>query len=153
MALFGAATFPRKWMAWLVPFAALYLSDLALNNILYSQYYAGFYWGFNTWVYLGFALTVLLSFGLLRGKTFSGLRLGGVTIGTTLLFFLLTNFGTWLGSPFYPQSGAGLLAAFTAGLPFLLNSLAGNLFFAGLLFGGARYLSSAGRPITQPEGI
>ncbi len=153
MALFGAAAFPRRWMAWVVPFLALYLSDLALNNVLYSEYYTGFYWGFNSWVYLGFALTVILSFGLLRGKEFSWLRLGGVTIGTTLLFFLLTNFGTWLGSSLYPRSVAGLLAAYTAGLPFLLNSLAGDVFFAGVLFGGAHYLRTAGHPITQPEGI
>ena len=153
MALFGAATFPRKWMAWVVPFAALYLSDLALNNLLYRQYYTGFYWGFNAWVYLGFALTVVLSFGLLRERAFSWLRLGGVAVGTTLLFFLLTNFGSWLGSPLYPQTTVGLVAAFTAGLPFLLNSLAGNLLFAGLLFGGARYLSSTENMITEPEGI
>ncbi len=153
MALFGAATFPRKWMAWVVPFLALYLSDLVLNNVLYSEYYTGFYWGFNSGVYLGFSLTVALSFGLLRGREFSWLRLGGVILGTTLLFFLLTNFGTWLGSSFYPQSVAGLLAAYAAGLPFLLSSLAGDLFFAGVLFGGARYLSFTGRPITEPEGI
>ncbi|CAH1000494.1 hypothetical protein LEM8419_01647 [Neolewinella maritima] len=149
MALFGAAAFARKWMAWVVPFAALYLSDLALNNLVYAEYYSGFYWGFNGWVYLGFALTIALSFGLLRGRTFSWLRLGGVTVGTTLLFFFITNFGVWLASPLYPQSGAGLLAAYAAGLPFLLNSLAGNVLFAGLLFGGARYLAPS--PTLVPE--
>ena len=151
MALFGAATFPRKWMAWVVPFVALYLSDLALNNVLYSQYYAGFYWGFNSWVYVGFAVTILLSFGLLRGKGFSWLRLGGTTVAATAVFFLLTNFGTWLGSPFYPQTGAGLLAAFAAGLPFLLNSLAGNVLFAGLLFGGTRYLAPRPHAVVGTE--
>ncbi|WP_116127535.1 DUF6580 family putative transport protein [Lewinella sp. IMCC34183] len=151
MALFGAAAFGRKWMAWLVPFAALYLSDLALNNLFYAEYYEGFYWGFSTWVYLGFALTVLLGFGLLRGKRFSWLRIGGATGAGTLLFFLLTNFGVWLGSAFYPQTGAGLLAAYAAGLPFLLNSAAGNLLFAGLLFGGARYLIPRSTLVGAPE--
>ena len=149
MALFGAAAFPRRWMAWLVPFAALYLSDLALNNLLYADYYEGFYLGFNGWVYLGFAVTLLVGFGFLRGKNFSWLRVGGSAVVTTLLFFLLTNFGAWLGSPFYPQTGGGLLAAYAAGLPFLLNSAAGNLFFAGVLFGGARYL--AGSPLSVPQ--
>ena len=145
MALFGAAVFARRWMALLVPFAALYLSDLALNNLFYSEYYDGFYWGFNAWVYVGFLITVVLGFGLLRGRDFSWLRIGGATLGGTLIFFLVTNFGVWLGSALYPQTGAGLLAAYTAGLPFLLNSLAGNVFFAGLLFGGARLL--ADRPV------
>ena len=150
MALFGAAVFTRRWMAWLVPFAALYLSDLALNNLVYSQYYDGFYWGFNIWVYAGFLITVLLGFGLLRDRELSWLRLGGATVGGTLVFFLLTNFGVWIGSAMYPQTGTGLLAAYAAGLPFLLNSLAGNVFFAGLLFGGARLL--ADRPVSAAAG-
>ena len=150
MALFGAAAFPRRWMAWVVPFAALYLSDIALNNLVYAAYYEGFYWGVNGWVYAGFALTLLVGFGILRNRSFSWLRLGGATLLTTLLFFALTNFGAWMGSPFYPQTGEGLLAAYVAGLPFLLNSLAGNVLFAGLLFGGARYLAKTDRPVTQP---
>jgi hypothetical protein len=149
MALFGASQLPRKWMAWVVPFMALYVSDVALNNIFYGQYYEGFYLGFNTWVYMGFAVSILMGFGLLRNRDFSWLRLGGVTLGSTAIFFLLTNFGSWLGSPFYPQTTAGLAAAFTAGLPFLLNSVAGNLFFAGVLFGGARMLAPSGDLATE----
>ena len=149
MALFGAAAFPRRWMAWVVPFAALYLSDVALNNLVYAEYYEGFYLGVNGWVYAGFGLTLLVGMGMLRGRQFSWLRLGGTTVVTTLLFFLLTNFGSWLASPFYPQTGGGLLAAYAAGLPFLLNSAAGNLFFAGLLFGGARYLAGGRLPVAQ----
>ncbi|NJB85651.1 hypothetical protein GGR26_001396 [Lewinella marina] len=153
MALFGSALMARRWMAFVVPFAALYLSDLALNNLVYSQYYEGFFWGFNGWVYAGFGLTVLLGFGLLRERSFSWLRLGGVTLGATALFFLLTNFGAWLGSPLYPQTGGGLLAAYAAGLPFLLNSAAGNLVFAGLLFGGARYLAPRTQAVKVRERV
>ncbi len=141
MALFGAAAFARKWMAWVVPFVALYLSDVLLNNLLYGQYYDGLFLGFDAWVYGGFALTLLLGFGLLRGRSFSWLRIGGATLGGTLLFFGITNLGVWLGSAMYPPTTSGLLAAYAAGLPFLLNSLAGNVLFAGLLFGGARYFS------------
>ena len=151
MALFGGAVLPRKWMALVVPFAALYLSDLALNNVLYSAYYDGFQWGFNAWVYVGFLVTVVLGFALLRNRDFSWLRIGGATVAGTLVFFLLTNFGVWLGSAVYPQSGAGLLAAYAAGLPFLLNSFAGNVLFAGLLFGGARYLAGRPTPVEARE--
>jgi len=151
MALFGASKLPRKWMAWVVPFAALYASDVALNNIFYGQYYEGFYLGFNTWVYVGFAVSIMMGFGLLRNREFNWLRLGGVTLGSTAVFFLLTNFGAWLGSPVYPQTTAGLMAAFTAGLPFLLNSVAGNLFFAGVLFGGAQVVLP--RPDLATESV
>jgi hypothetical protein len=36
----------------------------------------------------------------------------------------------------YPLTGAGLAACFAAALPFFQNSLAGDLFYSALLFGG-----------------
>ncbi|MTB51470.1 DUF6580 family putative transport protein [Lewinella sp. W8] len=142
MALFGAASLPRKWMVFLVPFVAFYLSDLVLNNLLYAQYYEGFYWGLSLWVYGGIAAMILLGMGLLRNHRFSWLRIGGTAIGATLIFFLVTNFGVWAGDLMYPKTPAGLLAAFAAGLPFLLNSLLANLLFSGVLFGAARWVES-----------
>jgi hypothetical protein len=59
----------------------------------------------------------------------------------SVLFFLITNFAVWYGSAFYPQTPAGLLACYTAGLAFynqqsfFINSLLGDLFYGGLLFG------------------
>ncbi len=139
IALFGAAALPRKWMTVLVPFAALYLSDLLLNNTLYAAYYDGFYAGFNGWVYAGFALTILLGWATVRRMQWSFVKVGGAAVIATVLFFLVTNFGVWLGSALYPKTAGGLVAAYTAGLPFLLNSLGGNLLFSALLFGGAYY--------------
>jgi len=62
------------------------------------------------------------------------------------LFFLVTNFAVWYGSSFYPQTGAGLMGCYAAGLAFynsqsfFLNGLLGDLFFSGLLFGGYYWL-------------
>jgi len=53
-----------------------------------------------------------------------------------LLFFALSNFGVWLGSGMYPRSLAGLAECYAAALPFFQNSLAGDLFYTVLLFGG-----------------
>ncbi|MEO0787934.1 MAG: DUF6580 family putative transport protein [Bacteroidota bacterium] len=142
MALFGAAYFRQSWMAWLVPFAGLYLSDLVLNNVVYAQAGAGFSFGIYWVVYLAFGAILLLGFLSLRGRKLDLGRLLGVGLGATLLFFLLTNFWSWYADPFqtYPDNAAGLLACYVAGLPFLLNSLLGNLFFGALLFGGAHAL-------------
>lgn len=140
MALFGAATLPRKWLAIAVPLIAFYLSDLVLNNVVYAQYYEGFYWGISLWVYGGLVLMVLLGMGLLRNRSFSWMKVGGAAIGATLVFFLVSNLGVWAGGLMYPKTGAGLLAAFAAGLPFLINSLLANLLFSGLLFGAARWM-------------
>lgn len=140
MALFGAATLPKKWLAIAVPLIAFYLSDLLLNNIVYGQYYDGLYFGFSPWVYGGLVLMILLGMGVLRSSAFSWLKIGGAAIGATLVFFVITNFGVWAGGIMYPDTFAGLIAAFAAGLPFLVNSLLANLLFSGLLFGAARWL-------------
>ena len=36
----------------------------------------------------------------------------------------------------YPQTGAGLVAAYVAGIPFFQNTLLGTLFYSAVLFGG-----------------
>ncbi len=136
MALFGAAYFPRKVYAVLAPLAALYFSDLLLNNLLYAEYYDGFTWAISSpWVYAGFVLIIGIGW-LLRGRV-SFWTVGGGAVAASVVFFLLTNFGVW-ASPLnllYPKDFTGLLACYTAGLPFFWNTLAGNLFFSGLLFG------------------
>ncbi|HWR95517.1 MAG TPA: DUF6580 family putative transport protein, partial [Arenimonas sp.] len=48
---------------------------------------------------------------------------------------LVTNFGVWFGSAFYPQTAGGLMAAYAAGIPFLQNGVLGTLFYSALLFG------------------
>jgi len=139
MALFGAAALPKRWLAIIVPVLAFYLSDLALNNTLYAEYYEGFHLGMNYWTTGAIILMVILGMGLLRNVKFSWLKIGGAAISATLVFFLVTNFGVWASGMMYPKSGPGLIAAYAAGLPFLLNSLLANLLFSGVLFGVAQY--------------
>ena len=55
---------------------------------------------------------------------------------SSLLFFVLTNFGVWLVNGYYPHTVAGLAACYVAAIPFFQNSIAGDLFYTALLFGG-----------------
>ena len=52
------------------------------------------------------------------------------------LFFIITNFGMWLFSGIYPHTAAGFAACYVAAIPFFQNTVAGDLFYATLLFGG-----------------
>ncbi len=137
MGLFGAAYFSRRWLAFLVPFAALWVSDLLLNNLVYArqfpELYEGFAWFGSPSVYLAFGLIVLLGFGLL--KRVKPLRLLGASLGASIVFFLLTNFFSWLGNPLYPQTTTGLMTAYAMGVPFFWNTLFGDLLYTALLFG------------------
>ncbi len=141
MGLFGAAFFDRKWMGLAVPFAALFLTDLFLNNVVYGSLYhslygSGFVW-FTTaaWtIYLGFAAYFLIG-KLVFASKIGAKQVAVAAVAGSLVFFLLTNFGAWMTDAMYPKTPAGLGAAMAAGLPFLGNTVAGDLCFSGLLFG------------------
>ena len=124
MALFSGAYVGRRALAFAAPLAALALSDIIL----------GFYPGM-IYQYVGTAIAVtigLAALSLSRGP----LRVGLSALASALLFFALSNFGVWLGSGMYPRSVAGLAEGYAAAVPFFQNSLAGDLFYTVLLFGG-----------------
>jgi hypothetical protein len=124
MALFSGAYLGRRGaIALVAPLAALLLSDLVL----------GFYHGMAT-VYFSTALVVLIGWFALQKK--SPLRIAGAAVASSILFFVLTNFGMWLSSGFYPLTPAGLEACYVAAIPFFQNTVAGDLVFSAILFGG-----------------
>lgn len=125
LALFGAATFERKWLGLAAPLAAMLLSDALI----------GFHGSMGA-VYFSFALTWLLGLWAVRRPTAG--RIAAASITSSVLFFLITNFAVWYGSTFYPQTAAGLMGCYASGLAFyngtsfFLNGLLGDLFFSGL---------------------
>lgn len=146
MALFGAAYFSQQWRMLAVPFLALFASDLILNNVIYRQYYTEFTFITSWWIYVAFALVMLIGWALLRQKVTPG-RLLAASLSASALFFVVTNFSTWLDSGMYPQTPAGLAACFAAGLPFLKNTVLGDLFFSGVMFGAYEWMKAQ-----QPSG-
>lgn len=135
--LFAGFAFKGGIKAFLVPLIALWISDLLINNIIYASYYEGFAWvteGF-VWIYTGIILSVVIGrFGIKSAKA-APLLLGGLS--AAVVFYLITNFGAWMASPLYAQNYLGLIAAYVAGLPFLLNQVLGTLFYGVILFGAA----------------
>lgn len=134
IALFGGAYFASRSLAVLVPLAAMIISDLGLAA-LHGGAYSTYFGSASFWLVYGcIVLSTVLGFGL-RGKV-GGARVLGFSLAGSLLFFVVTNFGAWIGSPMYPQDAAGLAAAYVAGIPFFQQTLLGTLFYAALLFGG-----------------
>src|SRR5205085_6883173 len=110
MAVFSGAYLGRRWLAFVAPLAALLLSDLVL----------GFYHGQAT-VYFSVALIVMIGMAALRRR--SAVRVGLYAIASSVLFFVITNFGMWLFSGFYPRTMAGLEACYIAAIPFFQNTV------------------------------
>ncbi|WP_018625703.1 DUF6580 family putative transport protein [Kangiella aquimarina] len=121
LALFAGTYFEKKWMAFAVPLFSMFLADLFLglhNTIIF--------------VYGAMAVAVLIGFWL--QNRVSSLKVIGATIGSSLIFFLISNFGVWLVSGYYSKSWAGLIECYTMALPFLQRSMMGDLLFSGVLF-------------------
>lgn len=130
MALFGGATFASRKAAFAVPLAALFLSDLVLGLVRYGA--AVFV--SMPFVYGSFMLTVCL--GLLVRCRRSPLTIGAAALANSVLFFAVSNFGVWLQGNLYPKTLEGLAACYVAAIPFFRNTLAGDVLFTVVLFGG-----------------
>ena len=139
MALFGAAYFSKKYIALVIPIIAMWLSDLFLNNVIYSQYFDRFtlfYQGFY-WTYLAFLLIGIVGVFLLKKVKPQNILIGSLT--ASVLFFLVSNFGVWASGALYPKDFSGLVACYTAAIPFFKNTLLGDLVYCGVLFGSFEF--------------
>jgi hypothetical protein len=132
VALFGAFHLKNKW-ALLLPLAILWLSDIILNNLVYSQYFESFSLIGDLWVYVSFVATVVLGFVLLKKLSFKNLV--GTSLAAAILFYLITNFAVWISTPAYPLTWSGFVDCYLRAIPFFRNALLGNLFYSFLLFG------------------
>lgn len=133
--LFGAAYFTKKWQAFLIPITATWLSDLFINNVLYAQYYPHFTWFYGGfyWQYGSYLLITLAGIFILAKAT--PVRIISGASASSVIFFIVSNFGVWAGGSMYPPTFEGLIACYTAGIPFLKGTLFGDFFYSGVLFG------------------
>lgn len=138
VALFGGAYFAKRQWALVVPLLAMFASDLVLGLVNGGIYWSYFASAGYLMVYACIALSTVLGFGL-RGKVGAG-RVLGYSLAGSLLFFILTNFGVWAFGSMYPYNGAGLVAAYVAGIPFFQWTVLSTLLYSAVLFGGFELL-------------
>ena len=123
IALFGGANIEDKKLAFIIPFASMLLSDIFL--------------GFHTtmlFVYLGFALCVYFGFQIRKNNKIS--KILSYTLTGSILFFIITNFGSWLTDPMYsPLNLSSLIQCYTLALPFFRNAILGDLVYTTVIFG------------------
>lgn len=130
--LFGGVYLPRK-IFWLPLFA-----------LLVSDFFIGFYGTDMFYVYGSYLLIGIIGLWL-RSHKKSAIILSS-SIFSSFLFFLITNFGVWAPpNNWYPHNPEGLLQSYILALPFFKNSLAGDLGYTIVLFGGYELLQSLSR--------
>lgn len=91
-----------------------------------SDYMLGPYPGM-AWTWLGFVLIV--AFGSLTKNLPVAWRIPTGAVGTSLLFFLVSNFGTWVASGMYSHTLTGLAECYYMALPFLRATFLSDLVF------------------------
>jgi hypothetical protein len=143
---FCGAVYLRDWRWWLVPFAALTLSDLWLNHYYSSQF--GYAWppGAMALRAAGFGAAIGIGWLVARRRNVVTLAVGA--LGSSLIFYAASNSVSWLTDPYYAKTAAGWLQALTVGHPefpstlwFFRNTLIGDLLFTGV-FAGALELAA-----------
>jgi hypothetical protein len=124
-ALFAASVLRVRALSVVVPLAGMILADAWL----------GFYdLRIMAAVYGTLALPACAAW--LSGRWRRPVMIAPVLVSSSLSFFLVTNFAVWAFSPMYAANAGGLLKCYIAALPFLQNTLSGNLFWGIVLFGG-----------------
>jgi hypothetical protein len=139
MALFGGACFAQKRWAFVVPLAAMFLGDLVLGLHRLMPV-----------VYGSFAMIVCLGFRLRRRRTV--VPIAGAALASSVLFFVLTNFGVWALGSWYPKTLGGLVACYVAAIPFFHNTLLGDAVYSTVLFGGLA-LAEKGLPAPREPAL
>ena len=134
--LFGAAHFAKKWQAFFIPLIGIWVSDLVINNYVYSSsssifvwFYSGFYWQYMSYILIIFAGLFIFNRGISLKKTFGGM------ISSSGIFFFVSNFGVWAGGIMYPKNFGGLITCYAAGVPFIHNTIISDVLFTTVLFG------------------
>jgi hypothetical protein len=139
--LFGVALFPRRWVGvgFLLPILAMLGSDLILH-LSYPEAPMNRFRS-RALIYGTFLLIGCLAFWLRYRRGVWDVV--GVSLTSSLLFFLITNFAVWVGADpklpppeGYEKTVRGLVECYSWALPFLRNAIVGDLFYCGLLFGG-----------------
>lgn len=139
IALFAGAYLLNRPLAVLVPVAALVISDL--SKTLFDPH-----WGYTretvlvmVFKYLGFVGIALCGQLVRRERSPVAAYVGSLGVSAlcgAIVFFLVSNFGSWLTPIFgYERSIEGLLQCYVLGLPFFRAMLVGDLIYVPLLFG------------------
>jgi len=128
IALFGGVYFNKKY-ALIIPLIILFISDIFL--------------GFHStipFVYGSFLITGLIGLWLKNHQDFKSILFG--TLLSSVLFFLITNFGVWLVGSLYVKNMTGLAQSYFMAIPFFRYSILGDLFYTGIFFGSYQTIFS-----------
>ena len=140
--LFAGSIIKDRKYAFALPILSMFISD-ALYQVLYSAGLSsikGFYGGQLT-NYILFAGLTVMGFFINHKKVWQ-IGLGALAAPTA--YFLVSNLLVWIGGGGlgYPKTIDGLMACYTAAIPFYTGSIYATVVFCTMFFGGYALLTT-----------
>jgi hypothetical protein len=129
--LFGGANM-KKRDSILFPAVTLGASDIVLTKFIYH-----FNFGWEELFQMA-AFASVAMMGWILQKRFSAGRLAFACLAAPTSFYLISDFGVWLGFNSYPHTWAGLVACYVAAIPYQGRITASTVLFSVILFGAQR---------------
>ena len=126
LGLFSGSVLEQKKWAYLIPLSAMFLSDLGLSIFTSMQ---GFYGISQIVNYLALGMVTFIGTRLVDRNA---INVAGFTIGGSLIFFVVSNFGTFL-SGYYGYSFSSLVECYTMALPFYKSELSTQFFLSSMI--------------------
>jgi hypothetical protein len=148
VALYAGSRLPRRW-AWMVPVAAMILSDLVLDHSKTTTWVEG--WRLMS--YATFGATALLG-PLARIRKFGPWLLPVLSVAGSTLFFLTSNFAVWAEGLLYPMTLSGLGACYVLGLEFFWKgTLPADFIGTAILFGLGPVVEMYAKRLSHGHGV
>lgn len=129
IALFGGATLPGA-PSFFLPLALMVVSDALI--------------GFHdvvVWTWGSFLAVGLIGRWVGRDAGYQRMILGAVA--SSILFFVVTNFGVWMSpASTYAKTLSGLALCYAAAIPFFRNEIFATVGYSFVMFGMSRFAES-----------
>jgi hypothetical protein len=120
IALFSGYTTKHKWY-WAIPLSIMFISDIFL--------------GFHSTIWFVYASYILTSvLGRLYAHNPTLTRIATLSVISSVVFYLVTNFGVWVTGTMYTKNLQGLMECYLYAIPFFRATLLGDLVFNGALY-------------------
>lgn len=119
-AIFAPYIVNDRWIAIAVPLMAMFIGDV----------FIGFH-PYMLWVYGSIAMSTVISRWAMQFGKYIPLAI--MTIGSSVLFFVVTNFAVWIMWDYYPNTLEGLIMCYTMAIPFFQNTLLGTVVYTALM--------------------
>ena len=131
IALMAGAFMGRKSWAFILPIVSLFLADILISGT--SPIYQEYFWSSGMFfTYLGFLAIVLL--GVFIHKKVNLVSVLGGSLGAAVIFFIFSNFGSFLFLSEYTKDWSGLVLCYTRAIEFFRATLISQVLFSVVLF-------------------